>query len=74
MMSLLNSEMVKMPNNRNSAKEKKLVNDWSYFKPIGPHVGDDPENAIENLKEMHPSDVERLLEIGDEMAEYIGQL
>lgn len=59
---------------RNFAREKKLVNDWSYFKPFGPNLSDEPEAAIENLNEMSPSDVERLLEIGDEMAEYIQQL
>lgn len=55
--------------NRNSAKERKLVNDWQYLKPIGPH-----DDIMENLEEMHESDVRALFEAGDEMAEYISQL
>lgn len=63
-----------MTNNRNFQKEKKLQQEWSFFKPYGPHYGDEPENDIKNLNEMDPADVQRLLEIGDEMSEYISQL
>lgn len=61
-------------NNRNIPKERKLQQDWSFFKPLGPHYGDDPESDVKNLNEMEPEDVQRLLEIGDDMAEYINQL
>lgn len=57
---------------RNFAREEKLVNDWSYFKPYGPHFDDnEAERLRKNLMEMHPSDLKRLIEIGDEMQEYI---
>lgn len=59
---------------RNFARESKLLNDWQYFKPMGPHFDDEPDATVKNLNEMSPADVERLLEVGDEMAEYIRNL
>lgn len=56
---------------QDAAKKRKLLRDWSYFKPTGPHVGGGDEDMLKNLNEMDPRDVARLIEIGDEMAEYI---
>jgi hypothetical protein len=58
--------------NRDFKKERKLLKDWWYFKPLGPHMGE--YSMLENLNEMSAEDVERLIEIGDEMAEYIDGL
>jgi hypothetical protein len=57
---------------RNLQKERKLLQEWHYFKPIGPYMGDGVMKK--NLNEMTDEDVERLIEIGDEMAEYIDGL
>ncbi len=59
---------------RNFERERKLVNDWSYLKPMGPHIGEDPENDKKNIEEMAPRDVQALLEAGDAMQEYISNL
>lgn len=59
---------------RNFERERKLLNDWSYIKPMGPHIGEDPENDKKNVEEMHAVDVQKLLEVGDAMAEYISSL
>lgn len=57
---------------RNFAKERKLVNDWSYLKPSGPHQDDnETERLRKNLMEMEPADLKALIEAGDEMQEYI---
>ena len=45
------------------------MNEWTFFRPFGPE-----DNAMENIENMNEQDVERLIEIGDEMAEYISQL
>lgn len=55
---------------RNFQKESKLVNDWQYMKPLGPHV-DEPKK---NIEEMNEEDVRALLKAGDAMAEYISSL
>jgi hypothetical protein len=57
---------------RNIQKERHLLQEWAYFKPIGPHHGEG--TALDNLNEMSEEDVERLIEVGDEMAEYISHL
>lgn len=60
---------------RNHAKEMKLVNDWSYFKPIGPNFDDDEaERLRKNLMELDPRDLKALIEAGDAMQEYINDL
>lgn len=58
-----------MMSSRNFQRERKLFNDWQYFRPRGPHIGENV--AADNLEEMSDADVERLMEIGDEMADYI---
>lgn len=62
-------------NNRNIAKEHKLVNDWSFLKPIGPHMDDDEATRLrKNLEELSDKDLLALFEAGDEMQKYIKQL
>ena len=46
-------------------ERRKLCQEWAYFRPAGP----EPDDTKANIERMHPDDVKRLLEIGDEMAE-----
>lgn len=46
------------------AKRESLKEKWAYFRPWGPH-----ESEKKNIEEMHESDVEKMMEIADEMAE-----
>jgi hypothetical protein len=52
--------------NDNYAKREALKKKWLYFRPLGPH---DSEKG--NIEEMHERDVEKMMEIADEMAELL---
>jgi hypothetical protein len=47
-------------------RKRALIKEWAYMRPIGPHM-----EAKKDIEEMADADVERLLEIGDEMAKVL---
>lgn len=44
--------------------DRSLLNEYSYFRPMGPH----PDEPKKNIEEMDAADVRELMKITDELA------